>query len=140
VRSCEIKAAIVAADERETGVRATLNFGHTFGHAIEAGAGYGRWLHGEAVGAGMVMAADLSHRLGLIDAAVVRRLSDIIGAAGLPVRGPLWPFERYVELMSVDKKAQQGTPKFVLLERLGAARVQRVPDEPLRATLAACTG
>ena len=140
VRSCEIKAAIVAADERETGVRATLNFGHTFGHAIEAGAGYGRWLHGEAVGAGMVMAADLSHRLGLIDATVVRRLSDIIGAAGLPVRGPLWPFERYVELMSVDKKAQQGTPKFVLLERLGAARVQRVPDEPLRATLAACTG
>ena len=140
LRSCEIKAAVVAADERETGVRATLNFGHTFGHAIEAGAGYGRWLHGEAVGAGMVMAADLSHRLGLIDATVVRRLSDIIGAAGLPVRGPLWPFERYVELMSVDKKAQQGTPKFVLLERLGAARVQRVPDEPLRATLAACTG
>ncbi|HQY28216.1 MAG TPA: 3-dehydroquinate synthase, partial [Burkholderiaceae bacterium] len=119
-------------------VRATLNFGHTFGHAIEAGLGYGEWLHGEAVGAGMVMAADLSHRLGLVDPAVVARLRETIAAAGLPVRGPPWPFERYVELMSVDKKARQGTPKFVLLERLGRATVQRVPDEPLRATLAAC--
>ena len=138
LRSCEIKAAVVAADEREEGVRATLNFGHTFGHAIEAGLGYGEWLHGEAVGAGMVMAADLSHRLGLVDPAVVARLRETIAAAGLPVRGPPWPFERYVELMSVDKKARQGTPKFVLLERLGRATVQRVPDEPLRATLAAC--
>jgi 3-dehydroquinate synthase len=140
LRSCEIKAAVVAADEREAGVRATLNFGHTFGHAIEAGLGYGQWLHGEAVGAGMVMAADLSCRLGLVDAALVERLRGTIAAAGLPVRGPAWSFERYVELMSVDKKAQQGTPKFVLLERLGLARVQRVPDEPLRATIAACTG
>ncbi|RPH67759.1 MAG: 3-dehydroquinate synthase [Burkholderiales bacterium] len=140
LRSCEIKAAVVAADEREAGVRATLNFGHTFGHAIEAGLGYGTWLHGEAVGAGMVMAADLSHRLGSIDAAVVARLRAAIAAAGLPVRGPAWPFERYVELMSVDKKAQQGTPKFVLLERLGKARVQRVPDAPLREAIAACSG
>ena len=140
LRSCEIKAAVVAADEREAGVRATLNFGHTFGHAIEAGLGYGQWLHGEAVGAGMVMAADLSCRLGLVDAALVERLRGTIAAAGLPVRGPAWSFERYVELMSVDKKAQQGTPKFVLRERLGLARVQRVPDEPLRATIAACTG
>ncbi len=138
LRSCEIKAAVVAADEREAGVRATLNFGHTFGHAIEAGLGYGEWLHGEAVGAGMVMAADLSRRLGLVDASVVARLRETIAAAGLPVRGPSWPFERYVELMSTDKKARQGTPKFVLLERLGRATVRRVPDEPLRATLAAC--
>jgi len=140
LRSCEIKAAVVAADEREAGVRATLNFGHTFGHAIEAGLGYGEWLHGEAVGAGMVMAADLSHRLGLIDASVVARLRGTIAAAGLPVRAPSWPFERYVELMSVDKKASQGTPKFVLLEQLGQATLRRVPDEPLRATLAACSG
>ncbi|MCO5107822.1 MAG: 3-dehydroquinate synthase [Burkholderiaceae bacterium] len=140
LRSCEIKAAVVAADEREAGVRATLNFGHTFGHAIEAGLGYGQWLHGEAVGAGMVMASDLSCRLGLLEAPVLERLRGTIAAAGLPVRGPAWSFERYVELMSVDKKAEQGTPKFVLLERLGAARVQRVPDAALRATLSACSG
>ncbi len=139
LRSCEIKAAVVAADERETGLRATLNFGHTFGHAIEAGLGYGNWLHGEAVGAGMVMAADLSCRAGLLDAATAERLRGTIAAAGLPVRGPAWPFERYVELMSIDKKARQGTPEFVLLERLGAARVQPVADAQLRATLAACT-
>ncbi len=140
LRSCEIKAAVVAADEREAGLRATLNFGHTFGHAIEAGLGYGHWLHGEAVGAGMVMAADLSHRLGLVDAAALERLRGTIAAAGLPVRGPDWPFERYLALMSVDKKAQQGTPKFVLLDGLGATRVQRVPEAPLRETLAACCG
>jgi 3-dehydroquinate synthase len=139
-RSCEIKAAVVERDEREGGVRAILNFGHTFGHAIEAGLGYGEWLHGEAVGAGMVMAADLSHRLGLIDAALPVRLRDVIAQAGLPVRGPAWPASRYVELMSVDKKAERGTPRFVLLERLGAARIQRVPDGPLAETLAACSG
>ena len=140
LRSCEIKAAVVAADERETGVRATLNFGHTFGHAIESGLGYGNWLHGEAVGAGMVMAADLSWRAGLVDDSLVERLRGTIAAAGLPVRGPAWPFERYVELMSIDKKARQGAPEFVLLERFGAARVQPVTDAQLRATLAACTG
>ncbi|OJX05622.1 MAG: 3-dehydroquinate synthase [Burkholderiales bacterium 70-64] len=140
LRSCEIKAAVVAADERETGVRATLNFGHTFGHAIETGMGYGQWLHGEAVGAGMVMAADLSQRIGLIEAAVVERLRGTIAAARLPVRGPAWPAERYLELMSVDKKAQQGLPTFVVLERLGQASQRRVPDAALRATLAACTG
>jgi len=139
-RSCEIKASVVERDEREGGLRAILNFGHTFGHAIEAGLGYGEWLHGEAVGAGMVMAADLSRRLGLVDAAVVGRLRDAVAAAGLPVRGPGWPAGRYVELMSVDKKAKQGTPRFVLLDGLGAARVQRVPDEPLAETLAACSG
>ncbi len=140
LRSCEIKAAVVAADEREAGLRATLNFGHTFGHAIEAGLGYGHWLHGEAVGAGMVMAADLSCRVGLLDAPSLERLRGTIAAAGLPVRGPAWPFERYLELMSVDKKARQGTPEFVLLGRFGATRVQSVAEAQLRATLAACTG
>ncbi|MEI7444617.1 MAG: 3-dehydroquinate synthase, partial [Burkholderiales bacterium] len=99
-RSCEIKASVVERDEREGGLRAILNFGHTFGHAIEAGLGYGEWLHGEAVGAGMVMAADLSCRLGLVDAATSARLREVVAAAGLPVRGPGWPASRYVELMS----------------------------------------
>jgi 3-dehydroquinate synthase len=88
----------------------------------------------------MVMAADLSHRLGLVDAALSARLREVVAAAGLPVRGPAWPASRYVELMSVDKKAERGTPRFVLLERLGAARIQRVPDAPLAETLAACSG
>jgi 3-dehydroquinate synthase len=138
-RSCEIKASVVGADERESGLRAILNFGHTFGHAIEAGMGYGEWLHGEAVGAGMVMAADLSRRLGLLDENAARRLAATIAAAGLPVRGPAWAPERYVELMSVDKKAERGTPKFVLLEGLGRACVRRAPEDAVRATLAACT-
>ncbi len=136
-RSCEIKADVVAHDEREAGLRAILNFGHTFGHAIEAGMGYGEWLHGEAVGAGMVMATDLSQRLGLLDAADGARIRALVSAAGLPVAAPRWSAERYVELMSVDKKAERGTPKFVLLEALGRACVRRAPDDALRATLAA---
>jgi 3-dehydroquinate synthase len=139
-RSCEIKASVVERDEREGGLRAILNFGHTFGHAIEAGLGYGEWLHGEAVGAGMVMAADLSRRLGLVDDTSARRLREVVEAAGLPVRGPAWPAARYVELMSVDKKAKQGTPRFVLLDGLGRATVRKVPDAPLAETLAACSG
>ena len=139
VRSCEIKAGVVGADERESGLRAILNFGHTFGHAIEAGAGYGQWLHGEAVGTGMVMAADLSHRLGLIDATVPGRLRAAVAAAGLPVQGPGWPAERYVQLMSVDKKASQGIPKFVLLEALGRAVVRSAPAELVHQTLRACS-
>jgi 3-dehydroquinate synthase len=138
-RSCEIKASVVSRDEREGGLRAILNFGHTFGHAIEAGLGYGEWLHGEAVGAGMVMAADLSRRLGLIDTTVCTRVRDAVEAAGLPVRGPQWPAERYLDLMSIDKKAEQGTPRFVLLNALGSACVQRAPDDQLKATLSACT-
>ena len=138
-RSCEIKAQVVAQDEREGGLRAILNFGHTFGHAIEAGLGYGEWLHGEAVGAGMVMAADLSARLGLLPQTDARRLTETIAAAKLPISGPLWDLDRYVELMSVDKKAERGTPKFVLLQAMGKACVQRAPDEQVRATLQACT-
>jgi 3-dehydroquinate synthase len=136
-RSCEVKASVVAADERESGLRAILNFGHTFGHAIEAGLGYGEWLHGEAVGCGMVMAADLSVHLGYLDDAVRQRLVTLISAARLPTRAPALGDARYIELMKVDKKTEAGAIKFVLLERLGGTRVTDVPEDALRATLAA---
>ena len=126
-RSCEIKAWVVTQDERETGLRAILNFGHTFGHAIEAGLGYGEWLHGEAVGCGMVMAADLSTRLGLIDAAYAGRIARLVERAGLPVRGPALGVERYVELMRIDKKAEAGQTRFVLIDGQGSARLSRAP-------------
>jgi 3-dehydroquinate synthase len=126
IDSIRIKAAVVARDEREAGARALLNFGHTFGHAIEAGAGYGTWLHGEAVGAGMVMAADLSLRLGYLDAEDLMRLEAVIGDAGLPGAGPAWPPERYLSFMSIDKKAILGVPKFVILKAIGQAAVQKV--------------
>ncbi len=124
LRSCEIKSAIVALDEQEHDVRALLNFGHTFGHAIEAGLGYGDWLHGEAIGAGMVMAADLSQQLGLLAAADVSRIERLIERAGLPVAGPSFPRERYLEHMALDKKTRDGASRFVVLERLGSARLQ----------------
>lgn len=136
-RCCEIKAAVVAADERESGLRAILNFGHTFGHAIEAGLGYGEWLHGEAVGCGMVMAADLSLRLGHIDAAARARLVRLVQAAHLPVRAPALGEARYIDLMKVDKKTEAGALKFILLKRLGETLITGVPDAALRATLAA---
>src|SRR5690606_5132647 len=98
---------------REGGLRAILNFGHTFGHAIEAGLGYGQWLHGEAVGCGMVMAADLSLRLGLIDGAAKDRVTALVKAAGLPTQAPAFPLERWIELMQVDKKAEGGEIRFV---------------------------
>jgi 3-dehydroquinate synthase len=139
-RSVEIKAEVVAADERESGERALLNFGHTFGHAIEAGVGYGSWLHGEAIGAGMAMAADLSARLGLLDGASVERLRRLLERAGLPVAGPRLDADRYVELMAVDKKARAGSTPFILLERLGAAVIRSdVSPAAVRATLDACT-
>ena len=136
-RSCEVKASVVAADERESGLRAILNFGHTFGHAIEAGLGYGEWLHGEAVGCGMVMAADLSVRLGYLDDAVRNRLVAVIAAARLPTHAPALGDTRYIELMKVDKKAEAGAIKFVLLKQLGDTLVTDVPEDALRATLAA---
>ncbi|MCG1054169.1 3-dehydroquinate synthase [Mycetohabitans sp. B5] len=136
-RSCELKAKVVAADEREAGLRAILNFGHTFGHAIEAGLGYGQWLHGEAVGCGMVMAADLSVRLGLLDEITRERLVRLIGAAHLPTRAPALGTDRYVELMQVDKKADSGTIKFILLKRIGDTLITGAPDADVRATLAA---
>jgi 3-dehydroquinate synthase len=139
-RSVEIKAAVVAADERETGVRALLNFGHTFGHAIEAGLGFGAWLHGEAVGAGMVMAADLSVRLGLLEGEAADRLRRLLARAGLPVAGPALGPDRYLDLMAVDKKAEAGRIRFILLDRLGAARiVDSVSADVLQATLSACS-
>ncbi|MET0982096.1 MAG: bifunctional shikimate kinase/3-dehydroquinate synthase AroKB [Telluria sp.] len=137
-RSCEIKAEVVRKDEREGGLRAVLNFGHTFGHAIEAGLGYGEWLHGEAVGCGMVMAADLSQRLGFIDAAAFERVRALVAAAGLPTAAPDLGEARWIELMEVDKKNEGGAIKFILLKPLGSPSVTSVPDEVLRATLSSC--
>jgi 3-dehydroquinate synthase len=137
-RSCEIKADVVARDEREGSLRAILNFGHTFGHAIEAGLGYGQWLHGEAVGCGMVMAADLSARLGLMPHSFVARMQSLCERAGLPVRGPDLGADRYIELMQIDKKAEGGEMRFVLIDGLGNAVVRSVPESALRETLAAC--
>lgn len=114
-RSCQIKADVVGADERESGLRAILNFGHTFGHAIEAGMGYGQWLHGEAVGCGMVLAASLSAELGLIEPAFAERLRALIGRAGLPIAAPPMPMARWFELMRGDKKSQAGEIRFVLI-------------------------
>jgi 3-dehydroquinate synthase len=120
-RSCEIKAKVVARDEFEHDLRAILNFGHTFGHAIEAATGYETYLHGEAVGLGMLMAADLSQRLGLIDAAVKNRIHDILQRAGLPTQAPRIDASRVLELMRMDKKVLAGAMRLVLLEKLGRA-------------------
>ena len=164
LRSCTVKARVVAADEREGGLRAILNFGHTFGHAIEAGLGFGTWLHGEAVGCGMVMAADLSVRMGLLDDAARARLLQVTAAAKLPTQAPSLQdapagdaaadagpalaahrfstetqsdADRYIDLMLGDKKAEGGEIKFILLKSLGEAVISSVPDADLRATLAA---
>lgn len=137
-RSCAIKAEIVALDEREEGVRALLNLGHTFGHAIETGMGYGAWLHGEAVAAGMVLAARLSQRLGLITAQDVSRVSALLASAGLPVSAPAFGLERYLDLMGHDKKVEGGRIRFVLLKRIGEASVSdQVPGEALTDVLGA---
>ncbi|SFM71965.1 bifunctional shikimate kinase/3-dehydroquinate synthase AroKB [Rugamonas rubra] len=136
-RSCEIKAEVVRQDEREGGLRAILNFGHTFGHAIEAGLGYGHWLHGEAVGCGMVMAADLSARMGLVEQATVARVRALVAAAGLPVKAPDLGTARWLELMEVDKKNEGGAIKFILLKPLGSPSITHAPQELLLATLAA---
>ena len=122
-RSCEIKATVVAKDEREQNLRAILNFGHTFGHAIEAATGYETYLHGEAVGLGMLIAADLSHRLGMIDGAIRDRVRDILVKAGLPTEAPRIGAGRALELMQMDKKVLAGTVRLVLLEKLGRAIV-----------------
>lgn len=141
-RSCEIKAWVVGQDERELGLRAILNFGHTFGHAIESGLGYGEWLHGEGVGCGMVMAARLSQRLGLVDSAFVERLVRLVALAGLPVKGPVLSHEdnagRYLELMRVDKKSEAGEIRFVLMEGPGRAVVRAAPDALVREVIDAC--
>lgn len=138
VRSCEIKAEVVAQDERESGLRAILNFGHTFGHAIEAGMGYGNWLHGEAVGVGMVLAADLSHRLGQLNAVEVERIRALTEAAGLPTVPPKLGLDEMIQMMRLDKKSTAGNIQFVLLNGIGKAQVQSADDDLVRATLAIC--
>ena len=137
-RSCEIKAYVVGQDERESGLRAILNFGHTFGHAIEAGLGFGEWLHGEAVGCGMVMAAQLSHRLGLVDAAFTERLTALIARAALPTVGPDLGVEAYLHHMRVDKKAEAGDIRFVLIDPPGTAVVRGAPDALVSEVVQAC--
>ena len=141
-RSCEIKARVVSSDEREQGLRACLNFGHTFGHAIESGMGYGQWLHGEGVGCGMVMAAHLSQRLGLVDASFVDRLTNLVKRAGLPVKGPQLSecdnAGRYLELMRVDKKSEAGEIRFVLINGLGNAIVRAAPESVVRGVIDVC--
>jgi 3-dehydroquinate synthase len=122
-RSCEIKATVVAKDERERNLRAILNFGHTFAHAIEAATAYETYLHGEAVGLGMLIAADLSCRLGLIDAVIKDRIRDILERAGLPTEAPRIGGAKALELMQMDKKVLAGAVRLVLLEKLGRAIV-----------------
>jgi 3-dehydroquinate synthase len=135
--SCRIKAAIVAGDERETGKRALLNFGHTFGHAIEAATGYdGSWLHGEAVAAGMVLAAELSTRVTTLSASDAARVKALVERAGLPTRAPALGAERYLALMARDKKVEAGALRLVLLEALGRAAVRNdIPHSALRTLL-----
>ena len=133
--ACRTKAEIVALDERESGLRALLNFGHTFGHAIEAGTGYGTWLHGEAVAAGMVLAARLSQKMGLIAEADVSRVIDVLRRAKLPVEAPDLGFETWLELMGHDKKVEGGRLKFILLEGIGSAFVSEAPPAPLAEVL-----
>ncbi|MOA19183.1 3-dehydroquinate synthase [compost metagenome] len=141
-RSVEIKAWVVSQDEREGGLRAVLNFGHTFGHAMEAGMGYGVWLHGEGVAAGMVMAARLSRRLGLVDEEFVQRLVHLIQRAGLPTRGAVIASRdnagHYLQHMRVDKKAEGGEIRFVLIDGPGKALVRSAPDTLVREVIDAC--
>ena len=140
-RSCVNKAEVVALDEREDGPRAVLNFGHTFGHAIEAGTGYGIWLHGEAVGAGRVQARRLSQRLGLVSQEDARRATALIEAAGVPVSAPNFGVDRYLELMGHDKKVQSGQVRLILLRSLGQAfMTAQFRPEALEDVLAHCTG
>ena len=138
-RSCADKAAIVAADEKEAGQRALLNLGHTFGHAIETGMGYGVWLHGEGVGAGMCMAANLSQRLGWLEPRDVERIETLVTRAGLPTRPPEISTAEFLQLMAVDKKVLDGQLRLVLLKGIGKAIVaQDFPPELLRETLDSC--
>ena len=140
-RSCENKAEVVAADERESGERALLNLGHTFGHAIETGLGYGEWLHGEAIAAGTLIAAELSKRLGWIDGASVARIESLFLRAGLPVYGAPLGATRYLELMRHDKKVQDGKLRLVLLADIGKGVIfDAAEEETIRAAIdARCT-
>jgi len=141
-RSCRNKAEVVAADETEQGVRALLNLGHTFGHAIETGLGYGQWLHGEAVAAGTAMAAELSRRLGWLTAEDAARIDRLLERAGLPTFGPALGVPRYLELMAHDKKVEAGKLRFVLPKGIGDAVVTSEVDaaEVEAAIAARCAG
>ncbi len=137
-RSCENKASVVASDERESGIRAILNFGHTFGHAIETAQGYGNWLHGEAVGAGMMLAADLSARMGWLAASDVDDVRAMLLQSKLPVKPPTMNCEQFLSLMARDKKVLDGNLRLVLLKRIGEAIVtDGVSEQQIRATLIA---
>jgi 3-dehydroquinate synthase len=139
MRSCQNKAEVVAADERESGERALLNLGHTFGHAIESGMGYGNWLHGEGVAAGTIMAADLSQRMGWISEADVTRIRALFLRANLPVVSPDLGVDSYLDYMGLDKKVEAGKLRFVLLRKVGLAElVSNVPADLLLQTLEAC--
>ena len=134
-RSCQDKAEVVAADEKEAGIRAILNLGHTFGHAIEAATGYGKWLHGEAVGTGMLMAGDLSQRMGMLNDEDVHRIENIIDRALLPTRAPAnMDYATFMKYMSVDKKVEAGAIRFVLLKAIGEAIVTADYDDALLRT------
>jgi len=138
-RSCENKAEVVGNDERESGERALLNLGHTFGHAIENGMGYGVWLHGEAVAAGTMMAADLSRRMGWISEQDVNRIRLLFERTGLPIIAPKLGVDQYMNLMGLDKKIIDGQMRFVLLKSLGHAVISsEVPADMLKATLETC--
>jgi 3-dehydroquinate synthase len=140
-RSCELKAQVVSEDEREADVRAVLNLGHTFGHAIEAGLGFGTWLHGEAVAAGSVLAARLSRRMGLLDESEVARATALFARAGLPTEAPNLGVQRYLDLMGLDKKVEQGRIRLVLLERIGKAIVtSEFPQDALQEVLMSMPG
>lgn len=136
-RCCELKAQVVALDERESGARALLNFGHTFGHAIESEMGYGQWLHGEAVGCGMRIASELSSQLGLLDAKAKSRIERLIAAAGLPTQAPDWPAQTYLKAMAHDKKAEAGEIRYILLQAMGKAFVRPVDDQAVSLALKA---
>lgn len=140
-RSCRNKADIVAEDETESGVRMLLNLGHTFGHAIEAGYGYGNWLHGEAVAGGIMIATELSRRLGWLDQHAVGRIHELLSRAELPITVPPLGVERYLDLMSADKKVADGRLRLILLEAIGRAFVTaEVPVSEIAAAIATCGG
>lgn len=135
-RSCQNKAEVVARDEHEQGERALLNLGHTFGHAIENAMGYGVWLHGEAVAAGTMMAADLSQRAGWLTATEIARMQNIFKAANLPITAPNLGVERYLDLMGLDKKVENGKIRLILQQSIGKSLITSDYDvEKLRATL-----
>lgn len=135
-RSCELKAYVVSQDERESGLRAILNFGHTFGHAIEAGLGYGEWLHGEAVGCGMIMAAALSAEVCGLAPEHVQLIKALVAAIGCPTQPPQWDADKWIDLMGLDKKAEGGQLRFVLLPKLGKSVVQAVDVTTVKKVLA----